>query len=60
MSEAVNRIRKARIYETIRGIDYVAKGLEDGDLCEKEDLVKLINRMLAFLDVTIKPKNTKK
>jgi hypothetical protein len=56
MAKEKEPIRRAVISETTRNIDNIAKALNEGRPADKELIIKLINRMLAFLDATIKPK----
>jgi hypothetical protein len=48
-------IRRSLIHETTRNIDSIATAIDEGRPADKELMVKLINRMLAFLDAVIKP-----
>jgi hypothetical protein len=48
-------IRRSVISETTRNIDNIANAIDEGRPADKDLMVKLINRMLAFLDAVIKP-----
>jgi hypothetical protein len=49
-------IRRSIISETTRNIDSIANAINEGRYADKELMVKLINRMLAFLNEFVKPK----
>jgi hypothetical protein len=44
------------ISETTRNIDSIAHQINEGRYADKELMMKLINRMLAFLNEFVKPK----
>lgn len=49
------KIKQYLIYNTIRNIDSIAEQLNDGSYADKESMVKLVNRMLEFLDTVVSP-----
>jgi hypothetical protein len=50
------QIRRSIIHETIRNIDGIAAGVNEGKYADQALMVKLINRMIAFLNEFVKPK----
>jgi hypothetical protein len=50
------QVRRSLINETTRNIDWIAKGINEGKFADKELMIKLINRMIAFLNEFVKPK----
>jgi hypothetical protein len=50
----VKRIRRSLLSETTRNIDSIATHVNEGYVADKELMVKLINRMLAFLNEFVK------
>lgn len=54
--EKKSPIRRALISETTRNIDSIARYINEGKYADKELIIKLINRMLAFLNEFVKPK----
>jgi hypothetical protein len=56
MSEKQKQIRRSLISETTRNIDSIAYHINEGQYADKALMVKLINRMIAFLNEFIKPK----
>jgi hypothetical protein len=56
MAEEKKKIRRSLISETTRNIDSIAKHINEGYFADKELMIKLINRMLAFLNEFVKPK----
>jgi hypothetical protein len=48
-------VKRYLIHNTIQNIDSIARQINAGYYADKEQMVKLINRMLAFLNEFIKP-----
>jgi hypothetical protein len=48
-------IRRSLISETTRNIDSIASQINEGKYGDRDLMMKLINRMLAFLNEFIKP-----
>jgi hypothetical protein len=57
MAEQKPPIRRSMIHETIRNIDGIANGINEGRYADKELMIKMINRMLAFLNEFVRPKD---
>jgi hypothetical protein len=54
--EEKKSVRRSLISETTRNIDSIANYINEGYFADKELMIKLINRMLAFLNEFVKPK----
>lgn len=54
---ALTAVRKSTIFATIQNIDAIARQINEGRYADKGMMVKLINRMLAFLNEFVKPKD---
>jgi hypothetical protein len=53
--ETKKAIRRSIISETTRNIDSIARQINEGLVADKDLMVAMINRMLAFLNEFVKP-----
>lgn len=53
-----HQIKRYLFSNTIMNIDSIARQINEGYFADKEMMIKLINRMLAFINEFVKPKET--